>query len=525
MNNRSSSKREIRSPDFLVMSVALLTLWVLLAAVTFLYVVHESVEQQELELRILADEMGGRLRNQLKTQEAVLNGFAAFLGSGVATRDGAARYVGAAVNPHDHIYMLEAARRIGNDERRQFEQVMTELRSKPFSIRNFSYDRTRQWSPVSDKAATYPIVFLHPANPDSDAVIGLDLDSVPHLRSVLIDAEVRNRATASRPFDLVEGGRAYLMLQPVHTSLAGGTAAVANPDPVLNGTLYAMLLARTIDLEPRSVDARHAYRAYLHTGNDAGPSTLFERAASPASAFSRLLFPKMQYVLDDRDLSNPMTLEIERQIRWSDIDTASLAAIGLLSIASLALLLTFLYQMRQREVAQDRHVRDITRQALYDPVTGLASRILLLDHLRSALAGAHESEGRLAVLALNLEGMTALRERAGSSATDSVLRQAASRINDTLSGTSTVAVAADNEFVIVLPDVKGDEDALAMAEKLVACVGEPFPLAGEHTVLRPYVGFTVFPEHGSNAENLVAKASEAGFAARRSGWRNIARAD
>lgn len=525
MNNRFKPKRENRSPDFLVMSVALLTLWVLLAAVTFLYVVHESVEQQELELRILADEMGGRLRSQLKTQEAVLNGFAAFLGSGVATRDAAMRYAGTAVGPHDHIYLLEAARRIGNGERRQFEFVMTELRSKPFTIRSFSYDRAREWAPVSDKATTYPIVFLHPPSPDNDAVIGLDLDSVPHLRTVLIDAEMRNRATASRPFDLIEGGRAYLVLQPVRASLAGSATAVANPDPVLNGTLYAMLVSRTIDLEPHSVDPRHAYRAYLHTGNDAGPSMLFERAALPASALSRLLFPNMHYVLYDRDLANPMTLEIERQIRWSDIDTASLAAIGLLSIASLALLLTFLYQMRQREVAQDRHVRDITRQALYDPVTGLASRIMLLDRLRSALAGAHESEGRVAVLALNIEGMTALRERAGSSATDSVLRQTASRISSTLASTATVAVVADNEFVIVLPDVDGDEDAQSMAEKLVACVGEPFPLAGDHAVLRPYVGFTVFPEHGSNAENLVAKASEAGLAARRSGWRNIARAD
>lgn len=524
MTTRPRPWHVLRHPDFLVTTTALLTLWLLLALVTFVYVVHESVEQQELELRILADEVGGRLRSQLKTQEAVLNGFAAFLGSGVATREGTRRYATEVIAPHSHIYLLEAARRVTNGERRQFEASLSSQLGRPVAIRSFSYDRSREWAPVSDKPATYPVVFLHPPNPDTDEVIGLDLDSVPFFRSLLIDAEMRNRITASRPFELVEGGRAYLMLQSV-LSAGNRTNPVHNPDPVLRGGLYAMLLARTAELEPRGIDIRHGYRAYLHTGNDAGAAVLFERQAAPASTFSRWLFPNMHYVLEDRDLANPLTLELERQVRWSDIDQASLAAIGLLSIASLTLLLVFLYQIRQREATQDRRVRDITRQTLYDPVTGLASRILLLDQLRSALLDAGQLEARLGVLSLNLEGMSAIRERSGSPATDSLLRQAASRISALLSDGEIVAHVADNEFVIVQPRVRSDDDVHALAEKLVSALADAFSLAGSDVTLRPYVGFATHPEHGSNAENLVVKASAAGFAARRSGWRNIARAD
>lgn len=506
------------------MTIALIGLWALLAVTTFVYVVHESVEDRELEMRTLADEMGGRLRARLKTQEDVLNGFAAYLASGGATRDGAARYVAAAIEPHDHIYLLEAARRVERNERRDFESTMRSVVAS-FSIRAFSYDRTREWSRVADKPATYPIVFLHPRTADNESVIGLDLDSVPHLRALLANAEMRPQPTASRPFDLVEGGRAYVMLQPVRVAKSAGSSRLDNVDPVFNGSLYAMLVCRTAALEPRSVDPRLALRAYLDTGGDSGPSLLFERDATPATAMSRWLFPTMRYALIDRDLSSPLTLEIERQISWSDINQASLAAIGLLTIASLALLLVFLYQMRQREAAQDRHVREITRHALYDPVTGLASRILLLDRLRSAVDKAGANAEKVAVLSVNLEGMTAIREQSGTSATDSLLRQAASRISGTFTEAATVATVADNEFLVVAPDVTDNEEVLMLAEKLVDSLARPFPLAGEYAVLRPYVGYTVFPQHGSNAENLVAKASAAGFAARRSGWKNIARAE
>lgn len=521
---RQNKTRALAHPDFVVTAVALLSLWAMLALTTFIYVVHESVEDQEVELRTLADEVGGRLRAKLKAQETVLNGFAAYLASGSATREGAARYAATAVKPHDHIYLLEAARRVERAARTDFETVMRGI-IDPFAIRSFSYDRTRQWTPVADKPATYPIIFMYPRTADNESVIGLDLDSAPHLRAVLINAEMRNRATASRPFDLAEGGNAYLMLQPVRSGVAAGASHIKNPDPLFDGSLYAVLLCRTADLEPQGIDRRHGYRAYVHAGGDAGPALLFARDAASVSAISRWLFPLMHYTLNDRDLDNPLTLTIERQVAWSDINQASLAAIGMLAIASLTLLIVFLYQMRQRELDQDRHVREVTRQALYDPVTGLASRILLLDRLRSAIEKAATNTEKVAVMSLNLEGMTAVREKSGTSATDSLLRQAASRITGMLAETATVATVADNEFLMVVPDIADNEEVLILSEKLVDSLAQPFPLAGDYATLRPYVGYTLFPQHGSNAENLVAKASAAGFSARRSGWQNIARAE
>lgn len=524
MKTRQSRQRALAHPDFLITATALIGLWAMIAIITFVYVVHESVEDQEAELRTIADQAGGRLRAQLKTQEAVLHGFAAHLASGNATRDGAIRYAAAAMKPYEHIYMLEVARRVEDRARKDFENVMRSV-IDPFAIRSFSYDRSREWAPVADKPAAYPIVFLYPRTQDNEAVLGLDLDSVPHLRSIVINAEMRPRAVASRSFDLAEGGRAYLMLKPVRGVTATGTALVDNPDPIFDGSLYAMLICRTAALEPQGVDSRHSIRATLLVGGDLGPSVLFERDAKPVSALSRWLFPNMRYTLSDHELDNPLTLDIERQISWSDINQASLAAISLLAIASLALLLVFLYQMRQRELDQDRHIREMTRQALYDPVTGLASRILLLDRLRSAIEKAATRSEKVAVLSVNLEGMTAMREQSGTAATDSLLRQAASRITGELPESATIATVADNEFLIVVPDIGDNEEAHAIAEKLIDSLAKPFPLAGDYAALRPYLGYTLFPQHGSNAENLVVKASAAGFSARRSGWQNIARAE
>src|ERR1700704_840940 len=64
----------------------------------------------------------------------------------------------------------------------------------------------------------------------------------------------------------------------------------------------------------------------------------------------------------------------------------------------------FQHQVEERAEALSVANAELTRRALYDPLTGLANRALFRDRLIQALAGLDRSELRLGVMAIDLDG-------------------------------------------------------------------------------------------------------------------------
>jgi diguanylate cyclase (GGDEF)-like protein len=157
--------------------------------------------------------------------------------------------------------------------------------------------------------------------------------------------------------------------------------------------------------------------------------------------------------------------------------------------------------------------------ARHDPLTGLANRSRLMGGLSqslAALAGRPAGAG-VTVLYLDLDGFKGVNDSLGHAAGDALLRLMAARLAETAGPTDIVARLGGDEFAVVQPD--GTLDGAAdLAQRLVLSLGEPQDLGLERKVrCGVSIGIARAPDHGMEADALLARADMALYAAKAAG--------
>ena len=165
---------------------------------------------------------------------------------------------------------------------------------------------------------------------------------------------------------------------------------------------------------------------------------------------------------------------------------------------------------------RQRAEAELREQALHDPLTGLPNRALLHDRLTSAIAVAQRQDIPVSLLMLDLDGFKAVNDTWGHHAGDMVLVEIASRLSGTLRESDTAARLGGDEFVLMLPatPLLG---AIEASRALVDFIVAPVTVEGKPVTVGASIGIAVFPNHGRDAEVLLAAADSAMYAAKRSG--------
>lgn len=157
-----------------------------------------------------------------------------------------------------------------------------------------------------------------------------------------------------------------------------------------------------------------------------------------------------------------------------------------------------------------------------DPLTDLPNRALLADRLSHALASARRHRSAFVVMEVQLEGVSPINEALGAAMGNHVIRQAARRMATCTRASDSVARTGSHEFVLLLENVEGTEDALAVAEKLRHHIHEPLVVDGHWLQVSASVGLAMYPAHGEDLAQLQAHAAEARRQASRSGGDRVA---
>ncbi|MEZ0164777.1 diguanylate cyclase [Kineococcus sp. LSe6-4] len=169
------------------------------------------------------------------------------------------------------------------------------------------------------------------------------------------------------------------------------------------------------------------------------------------------------------------------------------------------------------DVTQRRLVqRRLREAALHDPLTGLPNRTLLEDRLRHALSAAARSGDRVALLYCDLDDFKPVNDTGGHAAGDHVLIDVAARLSAAVRPGDTVARLGGDEFAVVCPGLPDEASAADVAERVVAAMADPFPVAGWEFRVGISVGLAM-ADASQDAARVLQQADQAMYAAKGSG--------
>jgi diguanylate cyclase (GGDEF)-like protein len=161
-----------------------------------------------------------------------------------------------------------------------------------------------------------------------------------------------------------------------------------------------------------------------------------------------------------------------------------------------------------------RLVAAVTDLALHDPLTGLANRTLFADELTRTMASRSAlDDDPVSVLFLDLDGFKSLNDSLGHGFGDEALIAVAQRLCATAGPEHTVARLGGDEFGVLLK--VPDEQARTVARRLAADFETPLRIGGRQVTVGASVGLAVARPEDVSAEELLQRADQTMYAAKR----------
>jgi diguanylate cyclase (GGDEF)-like protein len=162
------------------------------------------------------------------------------------------------------------------------------------------------------------------------------------------------------------------------------------------------------------------------------------------------------------------------------------------------------------EVQAEERLRQM---AHFDALTGLANRVTLNEALRDDLdAGAPG-----ALLAMDLDNFKTINDTLGHSAGDALLVEVARRLQLSVPAHGLLARFGGDEFALLLRGRDAVDQALHLAQQLVAQFEAAFEVNGRHMAVGLSGGVAAMPEHGRAVDELIGNADLALYAAKEGG--------
>ena len=177
------------------------------------------------------------------------------------------------------------------------------------------------------------------------------------------------------------------------------------------------------------------------------------------------------------------------------------------------------YQRRLAEEERRRKAQEewMRHQAFHDPVTELPNRVSFTEHLGEAMRRAKRADWQLALLFVDLDLFKRVNDSLGHDAGDRLLRIAAHRIRGAVRESDLLFRMGGDEFTVLLEDVRGPEEAGAVAGRMLEAIAEPVQLDHHEISVSASVGIALFPRDDVVGERLVKSADTAMYRAKELG--------
>jgi len=193
------------------------------------------------------------------------------------------------------------------------------------------------------------------------------------------------------------------------------------------------------------------------------------------------------------------------------------------------LTLTIFREITDRKQAEQR----IHSLAYYDTLTGLPNRQRFQQQLVGAIDSAREGGRKVAALYVDLDNFKRINDTLGHSFGDAVLKTIAKRLerctrfDDAVSradpdfGEPQLARLGGDEFVSILQNLRSEEQAVAVAERIRSELMRPVRHQGHEFVVTTSIGVSIYPDDGEDIDSLLKNADVAMYQAKAAGRNSV----
>jgi diguanylate cyclase (GGDEF)-like protein len=265
-----------------------------------------------------------------------------------------------------------------------------------------------------------------------------------------------------------------------------------------------VVLSRALEGHP-SVAVRFRYSS----GHSHG---VFTNGAIPAHAMSREIV-----------LGNGWTVQSFAAGVSSSVFASSHALVlliaGVLLSATLGVLVLVLATGRRRALSLvHEKTRELSHQALHDPLTGLPNRALVLDRAEQMLARSARQPGTVTgALYIDIDGFKHVNDNLGHAAGDRLLRVAGERLQSAVRDQDTVGRLGGDEFVVLVEATPDQVAPDVLADRLTETLREPVELGDAGKMFSVTASIGVASGRYSTPDELLRDADLALYAAKAAG--------
>jgi diguanylate cyclase (GGDEF)-like protein/PAS domain S-box-containing protein len=166
---------------------------------------------------------------------------------------------------------------------------------------------------------------------------------------------------------------------------------------------------------------------------------------------------------------------------------------------------------------QKQTEQELKQLAYYDVLTSLPNRSLFKDRFEHEIRLAQRDNTSLALFFLDLDHFKNVNDTLGHWAGDCLLQTIATRIQNCLRKTDTVARMGGDEFTIILPGLGNITESTEIARKLIDAIRKPVQIKDHVVFVGVSIGIAICPDDGSDFNTLTKHADAAMYASKAKG--------
>lgn len=164
--------------------------------------------------------------------------------------------------------------------------------------------------------------------------------------------------------------------------------------------------------------------------------------------------------------------------------------------------------IRSMHYAMERmqQTEKLANRISYEPLTGLANRLLLNDRLEQAIKRAERYSTGVAVLYIDIDKFRVIDEKLGRKRANDYLKKTANRIRQCLRNSDTVARVGSDEFIVLLEAMSHTHGAMSVSNKILQSLNQGINIDGKNIKASCSIGIALYPQCGEEINDLICKA-------------------